>query len=144
MFWSGEDSWTFSMAGLMEMAHRGHILFYSLNSHQRFHCFLQKEEGRERGKHPCERETSIGCLPNALGWGLYEPRPGINSQPRHGPRMERNLQSFGYGEMLQSTEPKGSGPGAVFYFHPNKYCHTTISNVWVHEMLSSQPCQATI
>ena len=30
--------------------------------------------------------------------------------------------------------------GADFYFHPNKFCHITISHTWVHEMLFSQSC----
>ena len=45
--------------------------------------FLEKVEGRERAgeKHPCRRETSVGYL-------LYTPQLGPNSQPGYVPQPE--------------------------------------------------------
>ena len=47
------------------------FISYFLNPHPRI-CLLilEREEKREREKHQCERETSIGCL-------SYTPRQGI-------------------------------------------------------------------
>ena len=56
---------------------------------------LLREKGSEEGK----RETSISCL-------LYEPSPEIETATQACARYwELNLQPFGYGTMLQLTEP---------------------------------------
>ena len=78
-----------------------------------FSFLLEREEKREN--HQCEREASIGCLPNA-------PRPGtvhsLTGDGNHSlgmcPEQEPNPQPFGYGTMLQPTEPHWPGlPGTV-------------------------------
>ena len=77
-----------------------------------FSFLLEREEKREN--HQCEREASIGCLPNA-------PRPGtvhsLTGDGNHSlgmcPEQEPNPQPFGYGTMLQPTEPHWP----VLYFY---------------------------
>ena len=52
------------------------LSFFSL--HPRTFCFsLLLERGREREKHRCEREASIGCLLEVPRQGIVPPGPGL-------------------------------------------------------------------
>ena len=61
------------------------------------YLFLERGKGREkeREKHPCVRETLMGCL-------LYVPQLGIEPQPSYVcPEQELNPQHFG----VQDNDP---------------------------------------
>ena len=67
---------------------------------------FEREERRQRvrGKHWCEKETSVGCLWCTPSWGC-SCNLGIC------PDWESKLQCFGVWMMLQPTEPPSKGPG---------------------------------
>ena len=61
------------------LVHRPALNPLSHTSQGRFYySYIFREKGREREKHRCETETSIG-------WLLYVPHLGLNLQPRHVP-----------------------------------------------------------
>ena len=84
---------------------------------------LEREEGRqrEREKHPCKRETSVGRLPSFL----YTPRPnwGLDPQPVLCALTRNQIPNLSiYETELQPTEPHwpGSKRGAVLFRGGNK------------------------
>ena len=78
-------------------------IFIFLSSPKGVFSITLREKGREREKHQCERETSIGCLPYMPGWGGWTHNPGMF------PDHELNPQRFSYGTILQPAEPHWPG-----------------------------------
>ena len=82
-----------------------------------FHCFLEKEEGRERNIYRREMRwlPLLGIqrgIVHTWTWGLYMPGLGMKSTTQVCALAflwETSPQTFGYGMMLRSTEPHQPG-----------------------------------
>ena len=64
-----------------------HLIFLSSPADIFFIAFgeTERERGREREKHGCEREASISCLSHVPGPGLHDPDQGSNPRPTYVP-----------------------------------------------------------
>ena len=79
------------------------LFFFFLEILSQGHFFIAfREREKDREKHQCERETSIGCL-------SYTPQQGIEPQPRYVPRLESNPQPFSLREDTPPAEPHRPG-----------------------------------
>ena len=75
----------------------------------------ERERGKEREKHQCEREVSTGCLPYTPGPGIVHAWTGDHTRNLVlCSDQELNLQLYGYGMMLQLTEQHRPEPLAHF------------------------------
>ena len=66
------------------------------------------EGEREGEKHPCVRDTMIGCLSHAPNWDLAR-------NPRMCPDWESNGRPFGSQDGAQSPEPHQPGKQKIFF-----------------------------
>ena len=99
------------------------IYIFLILTQGHFSLLLEKEgKGKRKGKRETSmRERSIDRLPpicSPTGCTAW-PKSGIGDQTHNlgmCPDWESNLQPFGYGKMLQPTEPHWPGPFILFTY----------------------------